>query len=84
MLGLRTDSGVATGDVEHRLGLPAGMCARIYRQELEELAAFGLLEQEDNSRIGLTPRGRLLANEVCARFMAPRLDTPKEAVLGSS
>jgi coproporphyrinogen III oxidase-like Fe-S oxidoreductase len=42
---------------------------RSYASEIEELVALGLLESQQ-SIVRLTARGRLLSNEVFARFLS--------------
>ncbi len=63
-LGLRLNEGVDLGTVALRFGL-----APETRAVISDLIAEGLLTKREN-RIALTPRGRLLSNEVFARFMA--------------
>lgn len=66
-LGLRLNRGVNLREV-------SGMCSQEEFQNLraiiEELVGDGLLQEHDD-RIRLTPRGRLLSNEVFQRFLAP-------------
>ena len=64
-LGLRLNEGVDLEKLALRLGLPAEM-----RAVISELLAEALLTKA-GTRIALTPRGRLLCNEVFARFIAP-------------
>ncbi|HZU41043.1 MAG TPA: radical SAM family heme chaperone HemW [Terriglobales bacterium] len=64
-LGLRLNEGVDLEKLALRLGLPAEM-----RAVISELLADALITKAD-TRIALTPRGRLLSNEVFARFIAP-------------
>ncbi len=65
-LGLRLNEGVDVSEVAVRFGLHPEM-----RAAIAELIGEGLLEKS-GSRISLTPRGRLLSNEVFARFIASR------------
>ena len=64
MMGLRLDTGVGADQFTARFGGPPG---ESYGEIIEELEDDGLLEAE-NDRIVLTPRGRLLGNEVFSRF----------------
>jgi hypothetical protein len=41
-----------------------------YAIEIERFTAIGLLEWHDTDRLRLTPRGALLANDVCSAFLA--------------
>ena len=70
MMGLRLDTGVETAGFTARFGEPPG---EAYGEVIEELEDDGLLEA-GSERIVLTPRGRLLGNEVFGRFFqAPAL-----------
>lgn len=64
MMGLRLDTGVDSGQFAERFGEPP---AYVYGEVIEELADDGLLETSGGSFV-LTPRGRLLGNEVFSRF----------------
>jgi oxygen-independent coproporphyrinogen-3 oxidase len=64
-LGLRINIGVDLADIENRFGQEK--TAEI-THPIEELVSLGLLEQS-GSHIRLTRRGRLLSNEVFARFV---------------
>jgi len=65
-LGLRLVRGVDLNELERRYGLPANA-----RHTISELCEAGLVEYGRNQdRIRLTSRGRLLSNEVFARFLA--------------
>jgi oxygen-independent coproporphyrinogen-3 oxidase len=64
-LGLRLSRGVDLGQVEVEFGSEA---LAALRPVIAELASLELLHREDN-RIRLTPRGRLLSNEVFERFL---------------
>ena len=62
-LGLRLNGGIDLEKIALRYGLDAAT-----RSLISELLAEGLLSQSGN-RIALTSRGRLLSNEVFARFL---------------
>ena len=64
VLGLRLAEGVGFAEVEERYGIDV---PRRFGPALRESCELGLLEIEDR-RMRLTPRGRLLANEVFLRF----------------
>ena len=64
MMGLRLDTGVDPVQFEARFGEPP---AYVYGEVIDELADDGLLETAGGSFV-LTPRGRLLGNEVFSRF----------------
>ena len=64
MMGLRLDTGVDPGQFAARFGEPP---AYVYGEVIDELADDGLLETAGGSFV-LTPRGRLLGNEVFSRF----------------
>jgi oxygen-independent coproporphyrinogen-3 oxidase len=66
ILGLRLDEGVSADDIEAHFSID--LYSR-FAEEIAELVSLGLLERQDN-RIRLTPRGRLLGNEVFIRFLA--------------
>jgi oxygen-independent coproporphyrinogen-3 oxidase len=66
MLGLRLlEEGVCAAEFEVRHGIP--LIDR-FGEQIAELSGFGLLDW-DGMRLRLTPRGTLLANDVCARFL---------------
>ncbi len=65
-LGLRLNRGINLRELSQRYGNGAADCAR---PTLEELSIDGLLESHGSS-VRLTPRGRLLSNEVFQRFLA--------------
>jgi oxygen-independent coproporphyrinogen-3 oxidase len=65
ILGLRLNDGLDVPGFERRFG--AALDA-IYGPALADLVAIGLLEG-GNGRLRLTPRGRLLANEVFVRLL---------------
>jgi oxygen-independent coproporphyrinogen-3 oxidase len=67
-LGLRLNRGVDLDEVGARYGSNA---AALFRDELGELEFDGLIEREA-TRVRLTARGRLLSNEVFARFISER------------
>ena len=64
MMGLRLDTGVDPALFAARFGEPP---AYVYGEVIDELADDGLLETAGGSFV-LTPRGRLLGNEVFSRF----------------
>ncbi|HUO14135.1 MAG TPA: radical SAM family heme chaperone HemW [Verrucomicrobiae bacterium] len=66
-LGLRLNRGIDLREIEDRYGESMSWA----RGAIVELTLDGLLEADGN-RIGLTPRGRLLSNEVFERFLAPK------------
>jgi oxygen-independent coproporphyrinogen III oxidase len=63
-LGLRLNRGVDLEALQDRAEIPAS-----HRQAVTILLSEGLLEKEGNS-VRLTQRGRLLSNDVFARFLA--------------
>jgi oxygen-independent coproporphyrinogen-3 oxidase len=65
-LGLRLNKGVDANDINAEFSID--LYSR-FAGEIEELVSLGLLERE-GSRIKLTPRGRLLGNEVFIRFLS--------------
>lgn len=65
MLGLRLTAGVPYAAFRERYGAEM---ETLYGPILQELAGLGLLEQ-DRERVRLSPRGRLLGNQVFARFL---------------
>ncbi len=64
MLGLRLDEGVGVAEFRRRFGETP---AQAYDQTLVELHSDGLVEPSDG-RLRLTPRGRIMSNEVFTRF----------------
>ena len=70
-LGLRLNRGVDLRDVTATFGPQA---VDNLSPAIAELISDGLL-QRDGDRIRLTPRGRLLSNEVFQSFLAPRIDS---------
>ncbi|MBI5649313.1 MAG: radical SAM family heme chaperone HemW [Chloroflexi bacterium] len=64
-LGLRLNEGIAFENFAQRFGEDARVR---YAKEIEELKEMGLIEMSD-ARVWLTPRGRLLSNEVFWRFL---------------
>lgn len=64
-LGLRMNRGVSLSEMACKFGNAA---VQGYGDAIEELKANGLLEQ-NGDRVALTARGRLLSNEVFARFL---------------
>jgi len=66
-LGLRLNEGISLADLRRGFGAAAVHdCLTIVR----ELESEGLLAFLDGDRVALTSRGRLLSNEVFARFLA--------------
>jgi oxygen-independent coproporphyrinogen-3 oxidase len=65
ILGLRLEEGVAIAAVDLEFGTDI---LGIYRRPIEEMTEAGLLEQ-NNGRLKLTRRGRLLSNEVFWRLL---------------
>ena len=65
MMGLRLDSGVKDAAFRNQFG---ASLAAAFGPLIDELADAGLLES-DGDGIRLTPRGRLLGNEVFGRFV---------------
>jgi oxygen-independent coproporphyrinogen-3 oxidase len=65
MMGLRLNVGVGFAHFRERCGV--GL-EQVYAAELAELAELGLLER-DALAVRLTPRGRLLGNQVFERFL---------------
>ena len=65
MMGLRLDTGVDPDRFAARFGEPP---AYVYGEIIDDLQDDGLLEMADRSFV-LTPRGRLLGNEVFSRFL---------------
>lgn len=66
ILGLRLNAGVSADDIKARFGIDLH---RRFANEIAECSSLGLLE-ESNDHLRLTPRGRLLGNEVFMRFLA--------------
>ncbi|HAL61457.1 MAG TPA: oxygen-independent coproporphyrinogen III oxidase, partial [Chloroflexi bacterium] len=64
-MGLRLSEGVEFDGFQRRFGRDL---SSLYRPQLRELVAGGLLEVNGKG-IRLTPRGRLLGNEVFERFL---------------
>jgi oxygen-independent coproporphyrinogen III oxidase len=65
ILGLRLNEGLDVGEFERRFGRTLD---ELYGPVIAETISLGLLEQE-NGRVRLTERGRLLANEVFVRLL---------------
>lgn len=68
MLLLRTTEGVEVAPFNQRYGVDL---LSSYRPVISRLGEAGLIIASDR-RIALTPRGRFLANDVCAEFLATR------------
>ncbi len=67
LTGLRlTREGVSAQDFLRRHGMEL---RDVFGREIEELVRLGLLEWAGESRVRLTPRGRLLGNQVFIRFV---------------
>jgi putative oxygen-independent coproporphyrinogen III oxidase len=64
-LGLRMNHGVSLASLKEQAGEDA---VSAYAPAITELVADGLLQEKDD-RLRLTARGRLLSNEVFARFL---------------
>jgi oxygen-independent coproporphyrinogen III oxidase len=71
-LGLRLNRGVSLRAIEEQLGSDV---VGGYQTVIHELVAHGLLETS-GERLHLTARGRLLSNEVFARFLREELCSP--------
>ena len=67
MLGLRLMEGVDRQAFARRYGCDL---LRVYAAPIAELESLGLLEHDERS-VRLTPRGRLLGNQVFGRFWPP-------------
>ena len=65
-LGLRLASGVSSQELAAKFGRPS---VKNIQGTVDELVESGLMEVEGD-RMRLTPRGRLLSNEVFERFLA--------------
>ena len=65
MMGLRLSEGVAAQTFQRRF---QRTLSQVYGQELEQLKAANLIEW-DGQHVHLTARGRLLGNQVFARFL---------------
>ena len=65
ILGLRLDKGIRIVDIKSRFGIDV---LSHYRQQISEMKEAGLLDYE-NDRLVLTPRGRLMSNEVFWRLL---------------
>ena len=66
MTGLRlTREGISSIEFESRFGT---RLEDVYGREVEELIRLGLIEREV-ARLRLTPRGRMLGNQVFMRFV---------------
>ena len=64
-MGLRLNAGVSFAHFQERCG---GDLGQVYANELRELIGLGLLER-DALGVRLTPRGRMLGNQVFERFV---------------
>jgi len=63
-LGLRLNRGISLADLRAAFGAEV----ELYSAAIDEMLAAGLLE-EDGNNLQLTPRGRLLSNEVFGKFI---------------
>jgi oxygen-independent coproporphyrinogen-3 oxidase len=70
MMGLRLADGIRYQEFRRRFGVDLG---QVYRRQIDELTALGLLEEHESS-VRLTPRGYLLGNEVFMRFLVDGLN----------
>lgn len=75
MLALRTADGIVDDDFRSRFGFDAAV---VFEAARKRCTAAGLLEV-DVRGARLTPKGRLLANDVCAEFLVPQIGSPPEA-----
>ncbi len=66
MMGLRLDAGITDGEFAERFGESARAA---FGDTVRDMVEAGLLETADGC-VKLTPRGRLLGNEVFSRFVA--------------
>jgi oxygen-independent coproporphyrinogen-3 oxidase len=66
-LGLRLNRGIALGDLRREFG---GAEMIPFLAVVAEAVADGLLE-DVAGRVRLTPRGRLVSNELFQRFLSP-------------
>ena len=66
MLGLRTEEGISPTVLSDRYACDV---TSLFSQTFKNLRATGLLFQE-NERMKLTKRGKMLANDVCSLFLA--------------
>lgn len=64
-LGLRLNRGIPLSEVN-------SSAVESFRGEINELTALGLLDTSENT-LRLTPRGRLLSNEVFGRFISEKV-----------
>jgi oxygen-independent coproporphyrinogen-3 oxidase len=65
MLGLRTEEGISPADLSSRYSYDV---ASLFSHTFEALGQGGFLYQT-GERIQLTRRGKMMANDVCARFL---------------
>ncbi len=65
ILALRLNEGLSAVEFQARFGREL---EEVYGERLAELVSLGLIERA-NGRLRLTPRGRLLGNEVFVRFL---------------
>jgi len=68
MVGLRlTQEGVSRRSFKQRFGMPV---EKVFSKEIDQMVQAGLLEAGEILR--LTPRGRLLGNQVFMQFVSTR------------
>ena len=70
MLGLRLMEGVRYDEFSRKFGRTL---ESVYGAEIRELVDVGLLVREEEGSVRLTPRGRLLGNEVFSRVLSVRV-----------
>ena len=75
MLALRTSGGIEYADFTRRFGVDA---RAIFDAARKKCSAAGLIE-DGAAGVRLNTRGRLLANSVCAEFLAPDLPRNEHA-----
>jgi len=73
-LGLRMNRGVSLEELKLQFGDAA---INAYHSTIDELKEAGLLDESAN-RLRLTPRGRLLSNEVFGRFLSDDATDPDD------
>jgi oxygen-independent coproporphyrinogen-3 oxidase len=70
MVGLRlTEEGVSQAEFANRFGVA---CQQVFDMQINKCLKNGLIEAfgDENDRLRLTPRGRLLGNQVFMEFVA--------------
>jgi oxygen-independent coproporphyrinogen-3 oxidase len=76
-LGLRLNRGVDLEEVAAKFG---GSAVAVFTETISEFVEGGLMDRED-SWIRLTPRGRLLSNEVFERFISETVVSDRKPVI---